>query len=121
MAVLLQSQTYNPNSKWDWWEIGGRWNGLIKNNQQKLAELKPIVSKGQYTEEELKAMYPEQYKDYMDMLNGKSYYKKEYILKRQKEYHFLPLLKEIKINALFVLKDITYMLIKQNIIKCLIT
>ena len=72
--------TYNPNSKWDWWEIGGRWNGLIKNNQQKLVELKPIVSKGQYSEEELKEMYPEQYKDYMDMLNGKSYYKKEYIL-----------------------------------------
>lgn len=22
---------YNPNSKWDWWTIGGRWGGLITN------------------------------------------------------------------------------------------
>jgi hypothetical protein len=21
--------TYNPNSKWDWYEVGGRWNGMI--------------------------------------------------------------------------------------------
>lgn len=21
---------YNPNAKWDWWEIGGRWYGLLK-------------------------------------------------------------------------------------------
>lgn len=21
--------TYNPNSKWDWWVIGGRWNGWL--------------------------------------------------------------------------------------------
>lgn len=25
-----QLSTYNPNSKWDWWSIGGRWNGLLK-------------------------------------------------------------------------------------------
>lgn len=23
---------YNPQSKWDWWVIGGRWNGTICNN-----------------------------------------------------------------------------------------
>lgn len=72
--------TYNPNSKWDWWDIGGRWSGMIDNNQQKLTELKPLINKGQYTEEELIAMYPEHYEYYMDMLNGKSYYRKEYIL-----------------------------------------
>ena len=22
--------TYNPNSKWDWYEIGGRWDGLLR-------------------------------------------------------------------------------------------
>ncbi len=22
--------TYNPNSKWDWYQLGGRWSGLIK-------------------------------------------------------------------------------------------
>lgn len=26
--------SYNPNSKWDWWEIGGRWDGIIRNNRQ---------------------------------------------------------------------------------------
>lgn len=25
--------TYNPNSKWDWWVIGGRWNGSITKNR----------------------------------------------------------------------------------------
>jgi len=24
--------TYNPDSKWDWWVIGGRWDGTIQNN-----------------------------------------------------------------------------------------
>jgi hypothetical protein len=23
--------TYNPNSKWDWWVIGGRWDGVIRS------------------------------------------------------------------------------------------
>jgi len=23
---------YNPLSKWDWWEVGGRWNGLIQTS-----------------------------------------------------------------------------------------
>ena len=22
--------TYNPDSKWDWWTLGGRWSGLLK-------------------------------------------------------------------------------------------
>lgn len=26
--------TYNPDAKWDWWVIGGRWDGTIKNNYQ---------------------------------------------------------------------------------------
>lgn len=25
-----RTTTYNPNSKWDWWRIGGRWDGVIK-------------------------------------------------------------------------------------------
>lgn len=23
--------TYNPKSKWDWYEVGGRWGGLLEN------------------------------------------------------------------------------------------
>lgn len=33
--------TYNPDSKWDWWEIGGRWNGLITLKREK--ETDPVV------------------------------------------------------------------------------
>lgn len=27
--------TYNPNSKWDWYEIGGRWDGSLVNKDNK--------------------------------------------------------------------------------------
>jgi hypothetical protein len=26
--------TYNPSSKWDWWRIGGRWDGWITGTEQ---------------------------------------------------------------------------------------
>jgi len=28
----LVKTTYNPKSKWDWWVVGGRWNGQINDN-----------------------------------------------------------------------------------------
>lgn len=27
---LYQLSTSNPQAKWDWWEIGGRWNGEVR-------------------------------------------------------------------------------------------
>jgi hypothetical protein len=39
--------TYNPSSKWDWYEIGGRWKGMllgktgIKTDQARLNQLHP--------------------------------------------------------------------------------
>lgn len=27
----ISQTTYNPNSKWDWYSFGGRWNGTIRN------------------------------------------------------------------------------------------
>ena len=24
--------TYNPDSKWDWWSVGGRWSGMLRLN-----------------------------------------------------------------------------------------
>lgn len=30
---------FNPHAKWDWWEIGGRWNNLIENNGDKLGNV----------------------------------------------------------------------------------
>lgn len=29
--------TYNPNSKWDWYVLGGRWSGFLKIKQSELA------------------------------------------------------------------------------------
>jgi hypothetical protein len=28
---LYRLSTYNPQSKWDWWVIGGRWNGEVRS------------------------------------------------------------------------------------------
>ena len=28
--------TYNPDSKWDWWEEGGRWNGMLKAHGERV-------------------------------------------------------------------------------------
>lgn len=32
----IQTSTYNPNSKWDWWTLGGRWDGSLYNKQEEL-------------------------------------------------------------------------------------
>lgn len=26
------TSTYNPRSRWDWWRVGGRWDGVIRND-----------------------------------------------------------------------------------------
>lgn len=31
---LYRTSTYNPQSQWDWWCIGGRWNGEIQNERR---------------------------------------------------------------------------------------
>jgi len=28
----MEKSTYNPESKWDWWVVGGRWNGAITSD-----------------------------------------------------------------------------------------
>jgi hypothetical protein len=27
----VRTTTYNPNSKWDWWVVGGRWHGIVRH------------------------------------------------------------------------------------------
>lgn len=29
---LFVIHTYNPDGKWDWYEVGGRWNGFLRGN-----------------------------------------------------------------------------------------
>ena len=41
-GVWVKYSTYNPDSKWDWYEIGGRWSGFFKkksNLDKHLAEI----------------------------------------------------------------------------------
>src|SRR5260221_3650126 len=34
---LYKISTYNPQAKWDWWRVGGRWDGMV-SNQPKASE-----------------------------------------------------------------------------------
>lgn len=38
--------TYNPNSKWDWYEVGGRWSGdiLLKNGKKADSAMKSEIN-----------------------------------------------------------------------------
>ena len=36
--------TYNPNSKWDWWTVGGRWSGYFNGEDSiTIGEYKKII------------------------------------------------------------------------------
>tara|TARA_R110000796_G_scaffold1673_3_gene6973 strand:+ start:16063 stop:16899 length:837 start_codon:yes stop_codon:yes gene_type:complete len=32
-GIWVETSTYNPNSKWDWYKIGGRWEGMLMDKQ----------------------------------------------------------------------------------------
>ena len=38
-GVLGSMSTYNPLSTWDWFEVGGRWNGEVPNNNCLASEI----------------------------------------------------------------------------------
>lgn len=38
---LYYLSTYNPLSKWDWWQIGGRYHGRLPNDACPVAEIPP--------------------------------------------------------------------------------
>lgn len=51
-AVIDTFTTYNPDSKWDWWTVGGRWSGSLPGAQGKdivevasLADAAEVVSR----------------------------------------------------------------------------
>ena len=48
--------TYNPKSKWDWYEIGGRWNNSIPTNKGKVntTKISDIIFSKEPTEEDKK-------------------------------------------------------------------
>lgn len=76
--------TYNPKSKWDWFEIGGRWSGEItlkSGENVDIAKIKDIEFGNNLDYEKIKKERPEIVKDYEDLISGKSnsFYKLEYL------------------------------------------
>lgn len=72
---------YNPDSKWDWYVIGGRWDGLIetKNSEQvNYARIKDILFEKQFDDLQLANLK----KDYEKLLKEGDFYIPEYYQKR---------------------------------------
>lgn len=77
--------TYNPNSKWDWYSIGGRWSELIevKNAPNcNFARIKDIIFEKEFCETELFAMK----KSYKKLITEGDFYKPEYYQKRYPDF-----------------------------------
>lgn len=74
--------TYNPDSKWDWYQIGGRFSDVLPENCIQVKDFP--VPDNTITEEKLKEMYPEEYQRYIDTLSGKelSFYNIKYLKSR---------------------------------------
>ena len=49
--------TYNPNSKWDWWEIGGRWDGKLMDGSRSFFDTSLLERNMRSTEELLDSSY----------------------------------------------------------------
>lgn len=80
--------TYNPNSKWDWFVIGGRWSGAIKTKSGKevnSAKISDIEFGTDLNYEKIIKEHPDYKKEYEDLISGESgsffkpeYYKEKY-------------------------------------------
>lgn len=73
--------TYNPNSKWDWYEIGGRWNNIIETKNSKkvnYARIKDIVFSKKFNDLELQKIK----KEYNKLIKEGDFYKAEYYQER---------------------------------------
>lgn len=73
--------TYNPQSKWDWWHVGGRWGDTFEDDSVQLKELKRFPVED-YSLKELKKKFPEYYRDYKKLLKDGHIFKPEYYLER---------------------------------------
>lgn len=78
--------TYNPMSKWDWWEIGGRWADYMSEHAAAVdgesAQVKDILIRVHDDgEETLANKFPDDYKYWKTIKNGtaKAFYKVEYL------------------------------------------
>ena len=70
--------TYNPNSKWDWYEVGGRWSDMLFAKDDMCRHDSLAVSNINFDlmqECELEGLTP-----YQEYINGDHFYKREYLL-----------------------------------------
>lgn len=77
--------TYNPNSKWDWYEIGGRWSNEINTKQGEhvnFARIKDINFNATFNEDELKELSER----YNKLITEGDFYKPEYYKERYKTF-----------------------------------
>ena len=82
--------TYNPKSKWDWYTIGGRWDGYFNlketNDNSNSAKISDIVWEGTAEQKAEAKEFWEQYIEGKLPANGKEpmrfWYKKEYYTER---------------------------------------
>ncbi|MBO5032669.1 MAG: hypothetical protein J6D08_12430 [Lachnospiraceae bacterium] len=98
----------NPNAKWDWWQIGGRWKGFLKakdGNKGEISLVAPIADReGEYAQAKVGDINfepdPERYQKNLrwwevvvedsplraweDKREFLSFYKKEYLIARYK-------------------------------------
>ena len=76
--------TYNPNSKWDWYQIGGRFSGLFGDKFPDTIQVKDFPKFEIESEDKLKEKYPKDYKYYQDLISGKekSLYRLSYLKER---------------------------------------
>lgn len=76
--------TYNPKSQWDWYSIGGRWEGFLTTTDGSkcdCAKIKDINFEADANNEEEKAKLR---KNWDEVLAGKGFYKPEYLLNKHK-------------------------------------
>ena len=65
--------TYNPDSQWDWYTIGGRWDGHIENNCCTVKELKDgFIDFSKEDEKELIKKYKDDYDEYLEFEKRKT-------------------------------------------------
>lgn len=72
---------YNTNSKWDWYVIGGRWDGLIETKESKdlnYARIKDILFEKEFNDIELANLK----KEYNQLIKEGDFYTPEYYKER---------------------------------------
>lgn len=72
---------YNPNSKWDWWVIGGRWDGSLQLKSGKtanFAQIKDVDWGNEVSVEDYIKRFPDVEKLYQELITKGDFYKPEY-------------------------------------------